>query len=888
MTELAHYGTPRHSGRYPWGSGENPYQSSTSFLAQISDLKAQGLTEAQIAQGMGISTTQLRAQKTIARNEKHKGDISEAARLKAKGYSNVAIGERMGIPESSVRALLKPTEQTKVDILKTTSDMLKQNVKDYGLIDVGVGTELDLGISKEKLGTAVAMLQEEGYKIHYVKVEQLGTGKFTTVKVLSAPDVPYSEVVKNRGEIQLPGSHSNDGGLSYSKLHAPVSVDSKRVEINYGPDGGTDKDGLIELRRDVDDISMGSSNYAQVRIAVDGTHYLKGMAVYSDDLPKGVDIRFNTNKSDTGNKLDALKELTDDPNNPFGAQIKPGGQRGALNIVNEEGDWGKWSKTLSSQMLSKQNLSLAKRQLDLAYSSKKEEFDEISKLTNPVVKRTLLQAFSDSCDSAATHLKAAAMPRQRTHAILPIPSMKETEVYAPNYENGEKVVLIRFPHGGTFEIPELTVNNRSRNAKKVMDRAPDAIGINAKVAERLSGADFDGDTVLVIPNNNGAIKTSPSLKGLKDFNPSEAYPPYDGMRTVDGGTWDAKKRKAIFEDGKKPSKASKQQKMGDVSNLITDMTIKGASQDELARAVRHSMVVIDSEKHALNYKQSYSDNGIAALKQKYQGGSKRGASTLLSRASSDIRVPDRRLRRASEGGPIDLKTGAYVYTETGKSYKDIKGRTVKRTVSSTKMAETKDAQSLSSGTNMEGVYSKYANSMKAMGNEARKMYIATKPRPYSPSARKTYSAEVGTLRAKLNVALKNAPLERRAQVLANVQVATKIKDNPGMDKDAIRKIKGQALNTARERVGAKKQRVQITDKEWSAIQAGAISTNMLTSILSNADLDRVKELATPRTQRGMTASKKARAKSMYNAGYTQAEIAKALGVSVTTLSDVLK
>ena len=38
-----------------------------------------------------------------------------------------------------------------------------------------------------------------------------------------------------------------------------------------------------------------------------------------------------------------------------------------------------------------------------------------------------------------------------------IPSMKENEVYAPNYKNGEQVALIRYPHAGTFEIPILTV-----------------------------------------------------------------------------------------------------------------------------------------------------------------------------------------------------------------------------------------------------------------------------------------------------------------------------------------------------------------------------------------------------------------------------------------------
>ncbi len=48
-------------------------------------------------------------------------------------------------------------------------------------------------ISQTKLSTAVAMLREEDYTVHYVKVEQLGTGLQTTVKVLAPPGTSYSE-----------------------------------------------------------------------------------------------------------------------------------------------------------------------------------------------------------------------------------------------------------------------------------------------------------------------------------------------------------------------------------------------------------------------------------------------------------------------------------------------------------------------------------------------------------------------------------------------------------------------------------------------------------------------------------------------------------------------
>lgn len=869
MSELMHYGVLRRSGRYPWGSGENPYQRYDSFLGYVDELRSQGLSEVEIARGLGMTTSELRSRKSIAKAEKRAADAAEAWRLKEKGYSNVAIGERMGINESSVRNLLKPSLQERNNVTKATADMLKNSVEEKGYIDVGVGVENHLGISRTKLKTAIAQLEDEGYTVHYVPVEQLGTGKKTTIMVLAKPGTTYSEVYRNRDQIKLITDYTEDGGRSYLGLEPIRNINGKRVLIRYAEDGGTEKDGVIELRRGVDDISLGDSKYAQVRIGVNGTHYLKGMAMYGEDFPDGVDIIFNTNKKKGTPPDEVMKSMKDDPDNPFGATVRQrhyidaDGKRqlSALNIVNEEGDWGKWSKTLSSQMLSKQSPSLAKKQLDLAYDLKKEQYDEIMSLTNPAVKKKLLDSFADDCDSSSIHLKAAALPRQSSHVILPFPDMKENEIYAPNYRNGEKVVLIRYPHGGKFEIPELTVNNKQPTANRLIKNAKDAVGINSKVAERLSGADFDGDTVLVIPNNKGSIKTSSPLKGLKDFDPKEAYPAYEGMPRI--------------------SSRTKQMKMGDVSNLITDMTIKGATPDELARAVRHSMVVIDSEKHNLNYKQSYIDNGIADLKKKYQGSERAGASTLISRASSPTRVSTRK-------ESIDPKTGKKVYTYTNETYVDSKGRTVRRTVKSTKMAEAEDARSLSSGTRMEEIYASHANKLKALANQARKASANTQYTPYSPSAKKTYEKEVKSLNAKLNLALQNKPLERQAQLLANKVVSAKRQANPDMTAEEVKKIKAQALNEARNRTGAKKQNIVITKDEWNAIQSGAISTNKLTQILDNADLDTVKKLATPKTNKtGLSNAKLAQAKAMLSRGYTQAEVADALGISTSTLSKAL-
>lgn len=866
---LVHYGTKRHSGRYPWGSGEDPYQHGSDFLSAVTDLRRQGLTEKEIAQGFGMSIRELRAKKSLAKDAVRAARATEALRLKDKGYSITAIGERMDIPESTVRSLLDPAVKDRTSITSSTANMLKDVVGDNQLIDVGVGVERYLGVSRTRLLTAVEMLKEQGYSVNYVKVPQIGTGESTSIMVLAPPGMDYKTVYSNRDQIKLPiGHYTEDGGRTWTGLEKPRDISSKDVQIRYKEDGGIDKDGVIELRRGVPELSLGEARYAQVRISVDGTHYLKGMAMYSDDMPDGVNVIFNTNKKRGTPKEDVFKPLKDDPENPFGAVVRQRHyidkngkkQLSALNIVNEEGVWSGWSKTIASQMLSKQSPKLAKKQLNLAWDLKKDEFDEIMSLTNPVVKKRLLDSFADDCDASSVHLKAAALPRQAAHVILPFPDMKENEIYAPNYKNGEKVVLIRYPHGGTFEIPQLTVNNKNAKANRLIPQAKDAVGIHPKVAERLSGADFDGDTVLVIPNNKGEIRTSSPLKGLKDFDPKTSYPAYEGM-----------KRMTAREKGIQ---------MGKVSNLITDMTIKGATQDEICRAVRHSMVVIDAEKHNLNYKQSAIDNGISSLQKKYQDRSTGGASTLISRATSEAHVPARKER-------IDPATGKKIYIPTGETYVNRKGKTVIRTVKSKKMAETDDAFSLSSGTRMESIYASYANKLKGLANSARKESLRAGSIKYSPSAKKAYSKEVESLDHKLNIALKNAPRERQAQLLANKVVSAKLKDNPDMDKDDLKKIKGQALQEARYRMGANKQRIDISDKEWEAIQAGAISSNKLSQILNNTDLDRVKQLATPRTNKGVSSAKLARAKSMMASGYSQADVADALGISVSTLSKAL-
>ena len=928
MDYIMHYGMPRRSGRYPWGSGEDPYQRTGDFIGRIEELKKKGWTETpeNIEREFGITTTQYRAQKALAKDERRMIQVATAKSLKEDGLGATEIGKKMGIPESTVRSLLDPKSEARMMQAKNTADFIRSKIEEKGMIDVGTGVERELNVSKEKLNQALAILESEGYPVYKGGVSQVtNKGQQTNQKVICPKGTEHKEIYNYENVHSLNDYITRDDGETYEKkFHYPESLDSKRLKIRYSEDGGIEKDGIIELRRGVPDLSLGESRYSQVRIMVDGTHYLKGMAVYSDDMPDGVDVIFNTNKTKGTPMTKVLKEIKSDPDNPFGSTIKDADQGGQywytdkdgkkkLGLINkraDEGDWTEWKDALPSQFLSKQSLSMAKKQLNLAVADKMAEYDEICSLTNPTVKKHLLAKFADECDSAAVNLQAAALPGQKYHVIIPIPSLKDTEVYAPGYEPGSKLALIRYPHGGTFEIPILTVNNKNATAKKVIGTdVMDAIGINSKVAERLSGADFDGDTVMCIPTHDkgGKVKitSTPPLKGLEGFDPKMAYPEREGMKYM--------------------TKRGTQTQMGIVSNLITDMTLGGASQDELAAAVRHSMVVIDAYKHKLDYKQSEQDNNIAALKKKYQAHvdadgnvSYGGASTLISRAKGEYSVPKRQgspkynMRLLKNGKPNPdydptRPEGALVYknaddldytvTKINKKTGEVTTTTKQRTQRSTKMAETDDAYTLVSSARypMELEYANYANKMKALANQARKTEYTTGKIAYSAKAKEVYKNEVNSLLEKLNTAELNAPRERQAQRKSNYEVQTKINNAKAsgnkLSNEEIKKASQQAINKYRIDVGSVSRRdrsIKITDKEWEAIQAGAISEAKLKRILNNTDIDNLRERATPRSTTTLSQAKINKIKALRASNYTLNEIAKQIGVSTSTISKYLK
>lgn len=910
---LMHYGVSkldgapgRGSGRYALGSGQDPYQHTGDFISRVDELRRANVPfvdengrifygDTAVAKHLGLTSSQFRVNIALARQERRKADVATAKSLQAQGKNPTEIARIMGYSsESSVRSLLNEKSEARMNQAQATADILKQQIDKYGKIEVGAGVERQLGVSREKLQQALDILELQGYPHFSGRVPQAtNPGKQTTFTVVGPPGTEHKDIY-NYGEIHSATDFtSDDGGVTFRPSFVyPKSLDSSRLKINYATEdgkGGALKDGLIEIRRGVEDLNIGG-HYAQVRILVDGDRYLKGMAVYSDNLPDGIDILFNTNKTADVPMRDVLKKIKTNPDgtpaeNPFGSLIKEvGGQsyytdkdgNQQLSLINkrgQEGDWGEWKDKLPSQFLAKQPMKLVNQQLNLAATEKYQEFDEICALTNPTVKKRLLESFADDCDSAAVHLQAAALPRQKYQVILPLTSIKDNEVYAPNYRDGETVALIRYPHGGTFEIPILKVNNKNKEGIEMISKNPkDAVGINAAVASRLSGADFDGDTVMVIPCNSSSsnvrITSTHPLKGLVGFDPKDIY----------GG-----KEEGTF----RPMKNT-QNEMGKISNLITDMTIMGAPEEELEKAVRHSMVVIDAEKHGLDYKQSEKDNDIKALKRKWQGhynedGSfSTGAATLISRAKSPKDVPKRR------GSPkINPETGELIWNEVYETYTDKNGKTKQRMQRSTKMAEVKDARELSSGTPVEEAYADYANKMKSLANQARKELKATGKIEYSPEAKAKYQREVDSLTSQLNEALKNSPKERMAQLVTSSSVSSKKKDNPDMTKEEVRKLSQQTLTRARAQMGAKRTTIDISDREWEAIQAGAISETRLAQILDNTDIDAIRERATPRSKPGTTDAQIARMKAMAKSGYTNEEIAERFNVSASYVSKLL-
>lgn len=960
---LEHIGTPHegltpHSGRFAYGTGKKWENRHTEWLDLAYDrekyfeahpeeciskrTKKPCSARVATAESFGMSTGDYRKWKTIHVEGKRMEDIrrvvNKQAELEAAGkpakVSDVA--EATGLPWSTVKNYLQPGAAFRASKTRKNADDLAALLKERPYLDVSEGVEKQLHIPETQFDAVLKTLQDDGYNIYKLQVPQATNPKQkTTIMVLTDEDVTKKEVWENREKIVSPdGVVFDDYNSVLVTREKPVSIDSDRLKVVYAeekrPDGsvGADRDGLIEIRPGLEDINLGDRLYAQVRIAVDGTHYIKGMAVYNPDLPEGIDIQFNTNKhegtpviSENGKSVlkemkfqenpDGTKEI--DPHSPFGSNTtqwkyydEDGNEHiSPVEIVNDDKSWDKWKSTDPAQFLAKQPVDLAKKQLAITYAEKEKEYEEIMSVTNPTLRRQLLNEFADSCDSDATTLKAKAISGQTTNVLIPIPSLKEDEVYAPGYQQGDELVLIRFPHAGQFEIAQVRVNNDNEEGKKILGNQPEhAIGIHPTSATKLSGADFDGDTALTIPVKGNHIKVMDSLDGLKDFDPKEQYKKPDDMIKTgpkkDGGDGFIKGRQ-----------------MGDITNLITDMTTIAASRDsidgddgeilgDIEKAVRHSMVVIDAEKHNLDWRKSYEDNDIAELKVKYQGARNAGGKTLFSQSQAEVDVPERKeITNPSVMTEEELErwnAGKKVYRDTGKTRITKTGKEVPKTEKASKMSLVDDAYDLTYHMNgelattvIESVYADYANDMKRLGEKARSEYRNTGSAKLNKEAEKAYSEEVKSLNDKLYTASLNAPKERQAQLIASKNIERRVKNDPKLqrkdDKDAqdkLKKIRNREIAAARVKVDAKRNPIELTKSEWEAIDAGALTDTKISQILRYTDKKAALKLATDKKAPAMNSSKLSYARQKLDQGYTQAQVAELLGVSVGTLRRSLK
>lgn len=930
---LQHYGKSRldgapgvGSGRYPLGSGDDPYQHSYDFLEEYDKVRAKygkdyNKHKKEIAEELGITkynpftkkeepnTTLLDRRISIANEDRRNAEYIKIKQLSDTGLTPTEIAKQLGKPtsyESSIRNILS-RDPSKLGASRSTADFLREQVKEKGIIDVGAGAEQSdkLRVPRTTFENALTILEDDGYKVVPKNMGQMTNFSQKTKLMLLCKEDTDIDNLKDYSNIHTIDEYrSYDNGYSFRKsFEYPSSMDSKRLMVRYKEDGGIDKDGLVEIRRNVKDLSLGNSTYAQVRILVDGTHYIKGMAVYSDDMPPGVDVIFNTNKPKGTPVLGpkdntVLKPIdTKNPDNPFGSSIKQDsqlyfddpngkyidpltGKRQSLSLINkraEEGDWGAWKDSLPSQFLSKQTEKFAERQLDISIKEKKIELDEIKSITNPTIKQEMLKSYADECDKQAVHLNAAGLPRQKYQVIIPLTTIGDNQIYAPNYIQGEQVALIRFPHGGTFEIPVLTVNNQNKEGNSIIDKSSqrlDAVGISKKVADQLSGADFDGDTVMVIPyNEKTRIAHRNYLKDLEGFDPGALYPQ--------------------TETSVRMKKENVQREMGTISNLITDMTIKGATDEELARAVKHSMVIIDAYKHGYDYKLSEAENRIDNLKMKYQKHKNDegygGASTLISKAKSEERVPLR------QGSPKIDNEGNVIF-KTADDYKRFyyndKGQLTERQSKITKMANTDDARTLISdyNTKMENIYANYANELKALAKEARLLYLDTPNSEYKPEAYKVYKDVVEDIKKDLYLAESNRQKEKLAQIRAHEEMQKIIFDDPTItqDKKLWKKTKDQLIQKWRLRTGSNRNQIYISDKRWEAIQAGAVHHSVILKLLKYSDQDSLRERATPRMYTTLSTAKVNKMKRMHQTGnFSVTEIANSLGVSPSTVKKYL-
>ena len=257
---LKHYGMPRRSGRYPWGSGENPYQRTGLFKGWVKDQKAAGISAkdiadvakdagcsneiilrslksakyspAEIMTAMDLNSSRYRAIDSIgSEEEKAERDALIRQYITVDQMSDTAIGKAMGLNESTIRSIRSKLDDDEKKGNMQTAEALKEALdrSEAGMLDIGKGSEYYIGVSRTRLKNAVAILQEQGYNVQYDKVNQPFSGEQTSLMILTKNDKDWKDVHNNLDKITPLGDfYCEDGSNGILKVKAPTSIDSKR------------------------------------------------------------------------------------------------------------------------------------------------------------------------------------------------------------------------------------------------------------------------------------------------------------------------------------------------------------------------------------------------------------------------------------------------------------------------------------------------------------------------------------------------------------------------------------------------------------------------------------------------------------------------------------
>lgn len=880
-----------------WGTKEHPYDTANAFLEALAQFKAGGGTDKEFGDYLGLSSSNFRDMKSAAKNDVLSENIKSLNDMINRGNSLRSAAAALGVPEATARGWLSTKSNKGGSQIDSITSELRNMLADGKYVDIGEGSEYILGVSTEKLRAAVKKLETEGYHVINYYQRQMTSINKTQMKVLVPADVESVDVRKDKSKISPPLFYMDSSTGKAEKFERPRSISSNRVQVLAADDPhplggvGIDRDGLIEVRRGVPELSLGKANYAQVRILVDGNKYLKGMCVYAPEgsLPDGIDVRFNSNKP-TAEK--GYKEAKSNPNNPFGANIKEDDelmlaqrhyidkdgnrQLSCLNIVSEEGTWFEWSKSLASQVLSKQRIDVIKRQLDSSLNANYRSYLKIMEIENEDIRAKMLDDLAGKIDQNAVALKGAAFNRQAAHVIIPNPDLKPGEIYAPNYRDGESCVLIRFPHGGLFEIPAVKVNNKSKSSKELIGNSIDAICMNPVDAKTLSGADFDGDTVQVIPNNDGAMIRMEAQKDLQDFDPG------------------------IYKLGNYPNEKPLKNKergyqyMGSITNLITDMSMMGADVKDLVAATKFSMVAIDAWKHGYAVKPAWKELGIDDLIKKYRHG-KRGASTIISRTKSPVYVPEQRLVTNKYEVPKDRlkdwEAGKPVYIPTGRKKFD------KKTGEYVVAQMTVDKGSVQDPRNLVGhlspkedVYADFAYNMHELANSCRKEARMAAAYQKDVNATNKYADAVESIKAKVISRKRKSPYERLAQLIAEADLQVKISDAPELTDNPkeLKKAAAASLERARKKIQLTDVDITLTDEEWEALFSNALTSDMFNYVLRHCDPIELSKRALHESDPVMSENMVKRINEMSKNGYSRLEIAEHTGFTLKQLKEVIK